>query len=330
MYRLSIFITVFLSWCLSAGAATSDLNKHRIFVEEFTTEKCSNCPRVGGFIHDALEKEEFKDNVIVVCHHAGFLTDWLTTSFDSQYLRLYNDATSIYAPAMGVDRVRHSNNSPLWCPLTADDMENAWREALARPAFVSLGISADVDADNANHITVTVEGKKSSETLCDNPVMTIYLVEDNIPAKHQEGSRSGYIHNHVNRAVNATWGDPIEFNGDEYEYTCEFDLDDKWNIDNLQIVAMVSNYNPKDVNDCEVQNAAALPFTDFYTSGIPTITDDGKAESEIYSLSGIKMNPSNLTPGIYIRKSGSKSEKFIVPARALQSGSVSRIRGCLV
>lgn len=287
--------------------------KHRVIVEEFTTEQCSNCPRVANYIHNALEKEEFKNDILVICHHAGFYTDWLTASFDSNYLWLFNDGGQTYAPAMAVDRNVHNDHTAVWCPSSSADMEGTWRKALNKPAFVSLNITAEIDAEDSDHITVKVNGAKSLEQLCDNPTITVYIIEDNIKARSQAGATGEYIHNHVNRAVNSVWGDPVEFNGDEYEYSCEFNLSQLWVRDNLQIVAFIGNYNSQDAADCPILNASNLLFTEIVDpSGIDSITTGDNSDSEIYSISGIRMNSYDLAPGLYIRKTGNKTEKVIV------------------
>ncbi|MDE5997485.1 MAG: Omp28-related outer membrane protein [Muribaculaceae bacterium] len=286
--------------------------KHRIFVEEFTTEQCPNCPRVGGYIHNALEKDEFKDDVIVVCHHSGYYTDWLTSSFDANYLWLFNDGGQTYAPAVAVDRTLQNDHTSVWCPGSSTDLEGAWRKALYKPAFVSLNIAADVDPEDTNHITVKVNGAKSLEELCENPTITVYVVEDNIKARSQAGGGSDYIHYHVNRAVNSVWGDELQFDGDDYEYTCEFNLSHLWVRENLQIVAMIGNYNALNAADCAVMNASNLLFSEFDTTAVEGIEASKNEKAEIYSVSGIRMNDTCLSPGIYIRKVGNKTEKFSV------------------
>ena len=283
--------------------------KHRIFVEEFTTEQCPNCPRVGTYIHDALEKEEFKDDVIVVCHHSGYYTDWLTSSFDANYLWLFNDGGSTYAPAISVDRSLHNDHTSVWCPSSSSEMESAWKKAINRPAFVSLNITADIDPEDDNHITVKVNGAKSLDELCENPTITVYVVEDYIAARNQAGASNSYTHYHVNRAVNSVWGDEIQFDGDEYEYTCEFNLSQLWVRDNLQIVAMIGNYNSLNAADCAVMNASNLPFSEFGTTDVKGIDTDGTEKTEIYTVSGIRMTDKALAPGIYIQKTGNKTTK---------------------
>lgn len=284
--------------------------KRRILVEEFTTEKCPNCPRVGNYIHDSLEKDEFKDDVIVVCHHSGYYTDWLTTSFDNQYLWLFNAGGSTYAPAITVDRDANGGSTSVFCPSSSGEMESSWKNALANPAFVSVNVEVESDAADENHITVRVNGAKSVETLCANPQITVFVVEDNIDATSQAGA-ANWVHQHVNRAVNSTWGDPVEFIGDDYSYECEFNLMPSWKRDDIQIVAFIANYNESNAIDCEVQNAGSCRLENTGT-GISTVGTAEDAGVEIYTISGLKVSGESLAPGIYIRKAGSQTEKFVV------------------
>lgn len=290
----------------------------RVLVEEFTTEKCPNCPRVGGYIHDALEKDEFSGNVLVVCHHAGYYTDWLTTSFDSKYLWLFNQGGQTYAPAITADRKVVEDDSPVTCPSSQSEMESLWEKCLAEPAFVSLDISAEYIEDG-NKLAVNVTGSKSIPELCDNPTLTVFIVEDDITAQSQAGASGEYIHYHVNRAVNTAWGDPVNFDGDDYNYSCEFALSNLWNWKNLQVVAFIANYNSEDATDCEVQNANALglaeilPETPENSSVVSIEADAQTGEAVVYTLQGTRVgDAAGLAPGVYIRRSGSSAEKFIV------------------
>ena len=46
--------------------------------------------------------------------------------------------------------------------------------------------------------------------------------------------------------------------------------------------------------------------------GVNTIDIEESTKSAIYTINGIRVDSDNLTPGIYIRKSAGKAEKFIV------------------
>ncbi|MDE5877784.1 MAG: Omp28-related outer membrane protein [Muribaculaceae bacterium] len=276
----------------------------RILVEEFTSESCPSCPRVGEYISEALAKEEFKD-VIVVCHHSGFKNDWLTTSFDNSYTWFYNGGT--YAPAMMVDREEHADGSAVWNPTTLTDMEQAWRKAQQQPAFIVLNIKAQWNKDESSLLDIVVEGEKAVADLCANPYITIWLVEDNIEAIAQSNA-TDWVHQHTNRAVNNTWGDPVIFEGDTYTYSCSMYVASSWKIEDLKIVAFIANYNGENPLDCEIMNAASIncPVT---SAAIDSI-EAPDMEAEYYTLQGIRIsNPEN---GIFICKKGSKVKKVVI------------------
>lgn len=293
---------------LSFGIVQRDFTR-RIFVEEFTSEKCVNCPRVANFMHVALEKEKYADRVLAVCHHSGYYADWLTTSFDNAYTILYNGST--YAPGMAVDRMVVKEGSAVWCPSSQSDMEQMWDKALARPAFVSVNITAAESTEEADKVIVTVEGSKSKDALCDNPTITVFLVENDIPARSQAGSEGSYMHQHVGRAVNSTWGVPLEFNGDDYSYECTMTVQSTWKRENMQAVVVIANRNEADALDNEVENTATLPYSEFAKSGVAAVGAD-EAEPELFTLSGVKVTATNPAPGIYICRRGAQVSKIMV------------------
>lgn len=281
----------------------------RILVEEFTSEACINCPRVAGYMHDSLEKDEFKDNVLAICHHSGYYPDWLTSSFDNEYTVLYNGDT--YAPGMAVDRMVVGDNSAVWCPSSSSDMESKWRSALGRPAFVSVNARVLIDEENPDRLVVKVDGAKSKEVLCDSPMLTVFLLEDEVKPRGQAGGGTDFMHQHVGRAVNSAWGEPVEFVGDDYSYECEFVVKSNWNRENLQVVATVGNYNESNPLDCEVENTFGVRYADFLTTGVNSVVA-GCGEAEYYTLSGVKVSADSLVPGIYVRRQGGVSEKVVV------------------
>lgn len=285
----------------------------KIFVEEFTTEACVNCPRVAGFLHELLAEDAYKNDVVAVCHHAGYYTDWLTIPADTEYLWLYNQSGT-YAPAIMTDRTVYKDNSPAYCPVSKTEMSDQWNQALLKSSYVSVNIAGEQDAAVDNKIKVTVTGARAIENLCANPQITVYLVEDDILARSQSGGGADYMQQHVTRAVNSTWGAPLKFNGEEYSYECEFALSKTWNTDNMSIVAMIANYNSKNALDCQVLNANSVKFDTFYTknnSSVEGVEAVEEGAAEYFTVSGIKASD-NLTPGIYVKKVGSKASKVVV------------------
>jgi len=271
-----------------------------VFVEEFTTEKCPNCPRVATYLHDALEKEEFAERVFSIEHHNGYFTDWLTIPCDGEYLWFYNAGGSTYAPALMYDRYNFDGSTPVSNPSNQSELEGRLRNRLAKPAFVCLNIEANYISEN--ELEVKINGERSKEDFTENPArITVFLVEDDIPARSQSGAGAGFIHHNVGRAVNTTWGEVIEWNGDEYEYSCKFTIRGDYERDALKVIAFVSDYNDSDATKCEIANSNCLNAADFGTlDGIAELeAQPAKSASTIYTLDGRKVS-GKLQSGIYI------------------------------
>ncbi len=287
--------------------------KRNILIEEFTTEKCPNCPYGTNTLKGALEilEEEFPEQLNVVCHHSGYYTDWLTVKASEDLLWLFNQGGSTYAPAFMSDRMGVFSN-----PGTAEKMAAVYRKRLETPSYVGLEIEGEYDDEN-RLLTVTVTGERSME-FCENPAhITVYAVENDITARNQGGATGEYIHQHVLRVANKSWGEEIEWKEDNtFEYTCELTLKAAWLTNNMEIIAFVSDYDSSDATSCVVENSAKIPFTDFYTDSVDSITDNvtittegndivvnGEYDNvEVYNLNGMKVVNSDLTPGIYIVK----------------------------
>lgn len=287
--------------------------KRNILIEEFTTEQCPNCPFGTNTLKGALEilEEEFPGQLNAVCHHSGYYTDWLTVRASEDLLWLFNQGGSTYAPAFMSDRMGVFSN-----PGTAEKMATVYRKRLETPSYVGLEIEGEYDDEN-RLLTVTVTGERSME-FCENPAhITVYAVENDITARNQAGATGEYIHQHVLRATNKSWGEEIEWKEDNtFEYTCELTLKAAWLTNNMEIIAFVSDYNSSDATSCVVENSAKIPFTDFYTNSVDSIIDNvtistegndivvnGEYDNvEVYNINGMKVGNSDLTPGIYIVK----------------------------
>lgn len=281
--------------------------RRNVLVEEFTTEMCGNCPSAASTISNILHKDLYKDNMIVICYHAGYYTDWLTTKFAEDYTWFYN-TTQTFAPAMMVDRATISD-TPV-SMVTSYGLEGKLNERLDTEPLVRVNIKTSYDESNHNLLNVNVSGVKYAEKLCDNPVITVWVTEDNIPARYQSGGGTKFVHQHVGRAVNATWGEDLAFNEDNtYSYSVQFLLDPSWKKEDLNVVAAVHN-GGNSPSTYEVMNAAISHSDEFTT--VDSIAADDNADAEYFTISGMRVSSDNLEPGIYLRKTADKTEKVVI------------------
>jgi len=300
-----------------------------VLLEEFTTEKCSNCPAAAETVHDMIATftDDQKKRFAMVCHHSGYGIDAFTQPCDKDYIWFYNNGGSMYAPAFMLDREGHTGSSvrtPVFSNLPVNAFAYKVTQAQDVPALYSVTVSGTHDA-TSRKLHVKVEGEEMLATL-DNPRITVYVVEDNVLASNDGMGQSGsggakFYHNHVERAYNDTWGEPAEWNGNKYTYECELEYPEGCKTEDMQVVAFISNRDETDPVNCEVGNAAWKELADFDPSGIDGITNDsGKTSAMIYDLSGSLTRNSDdttgLPAGVYIVKkiSGGKSttSKIIV------------------
>jgi len=252
----------------------------KVLIEEFTTEPCGNCPRVAGYLHSVLEMEQYKDRAIAVCHHSGYKTDWLTKSCDEKLAAFFGVG---YAPAMMFDRVPLWDGSLYGCP-ELNDIKNGIDICAEEPAHVTINFSAAYDAETKK-LNVTVSGKRD-ELPALNPTITVYLLENDVPAVHQTSGGNDFKHQHVIRAYSSDFGEPLTWQGNQYEYEVSFDVDETWTKEKMQIAAFVANYDSSNNKNCAVDNAEITGFPLGQEDAVHSVNTDDAVRTEYYTLDG--------------------------------------------
>lgn len=294
--------------------------KRKVMIEEFTAESCSNCPRMANLLHSMLHSDDYKDNMIVACHHSGFATDWLTKRpADTEYTVFYTGG-SMFAPAAMFDRYPFFTDNGKDTPLSTLDEETfraCMAARLAQPTYTRLNIAARYVTDDS--LSVTVTGHRAKQ-FCDTPArVTLYLLEDSITPRHQLGASEGFMHMHVERVINSTWGEVIDWQDDgSFSYTYGMTLSDGWKRQHLQLVTFVSGYDSTDPLNCVIENAESLALSDISTTGIREVkTTDAKVlREELYTPGGTRVGTAGSTRGLMIKRTvyadgTSKTEKVI-------------------
>lgn len=284
-------------------------------IEEFTTERCPNCPSAANLLNVYVHDDQFKDNLAVVAHHAGYYTDQFTTSFDTDLEWFYGSAQT-YAPSMMLDRYTSGNGTPVG-QVNGTTLERNIVQRLAEEPRLGLDVHAWYDENDNNLLHVQVDGKKYSSQLCDNPAITIYLCENNIPSSTQSNGGSNFIHQHVGRATNSTWGEEIRFdNENRLKYTYSFALNPSWKKGDLEVIAFVHNKNRSSISDNAVENGAKVKAEGFgkpgVGDGVSSVATEENGAAEYYTLDGLRVAGEDLAPGVYIRKAGENVTKIIV------------------
>lgn len=289
------------------GTYTTSLER-RVLIEEFTTEECPNCPRAINTLQQCINAG-YGERINIVAHHAGFGTDWLTRPEDKEYLWFYDPTGEEggFAPAAMLDRtVLEDNAFPVNSVGHFDTFEPMLKDALAVPAFVDVSASASY-TDNDIKISVDVTSLPIFEAVTENPRLSVFVIEDNIPHRNQAGITSdSFKHSHVFRhCVSEVFGTPFELVDNKAHFDLSVPAESRWAMENVSIVAFVHDHNTADIDNCRVFNAVSTAVS---TTGIKTIKDKSVESVEYFTLSGIRL--AKPTPGtICIRRTISESGK---------------------
>ena len=207
--------------------------KRRVLLEDFTGQRCVNCPKASDEIK-ALQEQYGEDHVIAVGIHSGPLGFYtkgdylgLSTEVGDEY---YDHWALEYQPVGLIDR---------GAPLEYTAWNARIREELEKTAPVKIDIELH---QNDNQLTVRAEVMGIDGTTSGK--LQLWLTEDGITAFQMmpDGTRNmEYIHRHVFRtAVNGTWGDDVSINeGYVFEHDYKVALSADWKRENLSVIAFV-------------------------------------------------------------------------------------------
>ncbi len=219
----------------------SPINAKRVvLLEEFTGQDCTNCP--DGHRIAAQLKEQYGDAFIPVSIHAGPLS-WSEADYDEYGLGIpegeaYYKSYSINSIPSGVV----NRNSGV---LNRTDWASRVRAEIEKEAPLALELTPTFDP-NSGVININVN-IKPNQSLAGS--LTVWILESGIVGyQYDNGKDVGdYVHNHVLRAVvTDTWGDNVTlsagvFTDRTYTYSLPDNNKSHWNVDNLSVVAFVSN-----------------------------------------------------------------------------------------
>ena len=210
--------------------------KRRVLLEDFTGQRCVNCPKASDEIK-ALQEQYGEDHVIAVGIHSGPLGFYtkgdylgLSTEVGDEY---YDHWALEYQPVGLIDR---------GAPLEYTAWNARIREELEKTAPVEIDIELH---QNDNQLTVRAEVMGIDGTTSGK--LQLWLTEDGITAFQMmpDGTRNmEYIHRHVFRAaINGTWGESVSVAEGETITTKDylFTIPEGWNADRLSVVAFVYN-----------------------------------------------------------------------------------------
>lgn len=214
-----------------------------VLIEDFTGQNCVNCPDAHKVIE--LLQEQYPGSVVPVSIHAGgFGISKDKTDFEYDYIGLmtddgnyYNDSWGISSwPAGVINRRGGATEYDKWASLVRDE--------LARPTALTINLTAEV-TDGKVKTEITLE---PSENIAG--ALNVWVLESGIVARQKQSdgtTNRQYVHNHVYRAsLTGLNGKTVDLRSGVHQ-TFDFETDvvynehERWNSDNLSIVAFVTD-----------------------------------------------------------------------------------------
>lgn len=216
-----------------------------VLIEDFTGQQCKFCPN-GTDVINGIVDTYGEDNVVAVAIHSGSLgfagndkVVGLMTDTGNEYYKHWDKDNKIGQPWVVFNRKTSPDNKYQTWPSILNGI-------ISEKANLSVDIANAYDADTRT-LTTTVGAFGVNGTV--NGKLQVWILEDGIKATQimpKDGKpNKEYIHNHVFRAaVNGTWGEEVivkegETTTKQYSYV----LPEKWNADNISVVAFVYNDN---------------------------------------------------------------------------------------
>ena len=296
--------------------------KKTVLFEEFTTEKDVKSVDADSVYNLAVSEY---DNVKWVKHH---LDDQFFLNKEAQYAYLFENNQTFY-PAISVDRNVFDGlqeRGPAYFVGHENIVADLFKISSGIVSYV-LPEATAVFNDETRQVKVNISVKPEviEMPLQKDLRLTLYLVEDGVVSKTQDG-RTEYVQNGVIREiVTDGWGDPIDISkGDvNKEYTCS--IPEGWNAENMRVIAFVNNYDKKDPLNCMIYNTCEGKFNT--SAGINDIQNDardlniwfeggrlhvteGYTISNVYDVTGAAVE--GVTKGMYIVKAKADNGKSFV------------------
>ncbi|MBO7467683.1 MAG: Omp28 family outer membrane lipoprotein [Bacteroidaceae bacterium] len=210
-----------------------------VLIEDFTGQRCVNCPNAADEIHN-LQEEYGEDVIVAVGIHGGPMAVYPNpergiVGLATEIGEKYNEYWKVEQWPMGMV------NRGGVCSYT--DWKAKVHEELQKKAPVDISLSNEMpDADGHIRVAASVQGVRGVTT----GKLQIWMVEDNVTAIQlmPDGTANqSYVHQHVFRAaVNGEWGEDITVEEGESIVVSEtITIPADWKRENLSLVAFVYN-----------------------------------------------------------------------------------------
>lgn len=213
--------------------------KRKVLVEEFTGQRCLNCPEAANELA-RLQAQYGGDTLIVVAIHGGRLAVKPTASVNGLFTALGDSYAKFWGFTNSVPNAL-INRKP------AGQQKDAWagiiRQAFENEGALNLRLATTYDGTSRELKVTTTTAALANKV---QGKLQLWLVEDGIVSIQQlpgNVTEPNYVHNHVLRAtLNGDWGEDVSIDANnEKTFTHTLTLPNGVNADKAWVVAFVYN-----------------------------------------------------------------------------------------
>lgn len=202
--------------------------KARVLMTEFTTTGCAYCPNMKTLLHNALEKEEVADKVVLTACHSGLING----KADPAYIRTsFDDFCSVTGfPTVNFDMYYSFGNYNIGTSEMRGMIDDMWSSKVE----VASGIAVNSSLKGEKLLV-----KATVKAAADGAYRVgAFLVEDGIYAVQSGGSAQDWMNTHdgVIRYIDSKYGKDLYYGysvgnlekGNTADYVFDWDLDVIW------------------------------------------------------------------------------------------------------
>ncbi len=213
---------------------TTQVIKH-VLIEDFTGQRCVNCPDATSLIH-TMQEAYGEENLIAVGIYSGPFGQ--TTS--GRLYDLTTETGNYYFDQLGVSSQPVARINRHFANTVTSTWPNEVLEYIQQEAPMDLTLTNTYD-ESSRRVDISVEGLGLSYV---SGRLQVWLMEDGIMDFQYQSDGSiedEYIHEHVFRTtVNDRDGDAYSVSqGETAVRTFSYTLDDTWVADSMKVVAFV-------------------------------------------------------------------------------------------
>ncbi len=244
--------------------------KKNVLIEDFTGQKCVNCPTAANLIH-TLQEGKIGENIIAVSIHGGSMSysvDKIPFGLATSYGEEYNNHWGVKTWPNGmVDRKGGLQEFTQW--------ETSIAQRLTIEPKVDINIHTEYDGNATDEhwgkAIITVNLTDNAESALENAYLNVWITENDIVAMQLQpdgSNKTDYIHNHVLRDVlTETYGETVNFDAEgratktiTYDVPKVYGRGSKSEVGNMNVVVFVTDGAEGEV--LQVEDATLAPATE--------------------------------------------------------------------